>query len=121
MFRCAISLALACALTTIVHARDKWSLKTDDTSLTVAVNAGQLVIQSLSSTGVAPDWIGAAAPIRLPDHVFIGNISRPVHWKFAGSVKDRTGDETTLHFLCREPKLELLSIWQAHSGPGPVE
>ena len=121
MFRRAIPVALVSVLTNLLHAGDQWSLKTGDTSLTVAINADQLAIHSLSSTCDASDWIAASPPVPLPDHVFINHASRPVQWKFAGGVQNHTGDETRLRFISSEPKLELFSIWQARAGPGPVE
>jgi len=105
----------------MVHAQERWSLKTGDTSLTVTANAGQLAITSLSSTGGVADWIGRPVPVSLPDHVFINHASQSVHWKFFGNKRSHTVGETTLRFISGEPKLELLSIWQAQSGPGPVE
>lgn len=116
-----IQFALVFAITPIVHAQQRWPLKTADTSLTVTVNADELVITALSSTGGASNWIEGPARFPLLDHVFINNTSQPVHWKFLGKARGRTGDGTTLRFISSEPKLELFSIWQAQSGPGPVE
>ena len=121
MIRSCIRLSLVFAVTRMVHAQEQWSLKTGDTSLSVTANAGQLAITSLSPTGGAPDWIGAPVPVSLPDHLFINNASQAVHWKFSGNVGSHAVGETTLRFTSNEPKLELLSIWQAQSGPGPVE
>jgi alpha-galactosidase len=105
----------------MVRAQDRWSLKTSDTLLTVTANAGQLDITSLSDTAGDPDWIAGSVPVSLPDHIFINKASQPVHWKFWGNVGGHSVGETTLRFISSEPKLELLSIWQAQSGPGPVE
>ena len=121
MIRRAIPFALVCAMTPTVHALETWSLKTGDTALTVTVNAGQLAVTSLSSAGRAPDWIGTPVPVSLPDHVFLNHTSQFVRWKFMGNTGSHTGGGTTLRFISSEPKLELLSIWQAQSGPGPVE
>ena len=121
MIRSFIPFALVFAITPMVHAQERWSLMTGDTSLTVTANAGQLAITSLSAIGGAPDWIGGPVPVSLPDHVFINNASQSVHWKFLGKAGSHAVGETTLRFISSEPKLELLSIWQAQSGPGPVE
>src|SRR5437868_4069422 len=106
---------------TLVNARDQWSLKTGDTSLTVLVNANQLTIASLSSAGGAPNWVKKPVLIPLPDHVFRGSSVHPLHWKFSGVAERRGMGETTLRFVSDEPKLELLSIWQTQNGPGPIE
>ena len=105
----------------MLHAQEQLSLKTGDTWLTVTASAGQLAITSLSSTGGAPDWIGGPVLVSLPDHVFINNASQSVHWKFLGSAASHKVGETTLRFISSDPKLELLSIWHAQPGPGPVE
>src|SRR5665213_3865853 len=116
-----IQFALVLAVTPVVHAQQRWSLKTADTSLTVTANADQLAITSLSFTGNASNWIGRSVRFPLLDHIFTNNISQPVHWKFLGKLGSHTAGETTLQFISSEPKLELLSIWQAQPGPGPVE
>jgi alpha-galactosidase len=116
-----IQFVLVFVIAPIVDAQERWPLKTADTSLTVTANADQLAITSLSSTKGAPDWIGRPVPFSLLDHVFINNISQPVHWKFLGQARGRPVGETALKFISSEPKLELLSIWQAQPGPGPVE
>ena len=121
MIRSFIPFALVFAITPMVHAQERWSLMTGDTSLTVTANAGQLAITSLSAIGGAPDWIGGPVPVSLPVHVFINNASQSVHWKFLGKAGSHAVGGTTLRFISSEPKLELLSIWQAQSGPGPVE
>jgi hypothetical protein len=116
-----VRFALLFALTPLVHAQQRWSLETADTSVTVTVNAGQLAITSLCSIGEALDWIKGPVPISLPDHVFINHASQSVHWQFLGRAGNHTSGQTTLRFISTEPKLELLSIWRAQSGPGPVE
>ena len=114
-----IQFVLAFAITSAVHAQQRWSLKTADTSLTVTANAGELAITSLSSTGSASDWVGGPARFPLLDHVFINNTSQPVHWKFLGKVRSRTGGETTLRFRSSEPKLELAFHLAGAARPRP--
>jgi Melibiase/Glycosyl hydrolase family 36 C-terminal domain len=119
---CRLSLfALAFAFLPMAHARERWALRTGDTALTVATEGGALVMTLLSSTEGAPEWTGQFAPILLPDHVFVSNAIRSVQWKFSGSAARPARGETTLRFSSDSPKLELLSIWQAQPGPGPVE
>jgi alpha-galactosidase len=121
MIRSIIRFGLVFGITPFCHAQEQWSLKTADTAVTVTVSSGQLAITSLASTGDSPDWIGRKVSISLPDHVFINDTSRPLHWKFLGKAVGHTAGETTLQFISNEPKLELLSIWEAQPGPGPVE
>ncbi len=116
-----VRFAFVMAIAPLLHAQERWSLKNADTAVTLTVNASQLAITSLSPTEGAPDWIREAAPFSLPDHVFINNTSQPVRWKFSGGAVSQTADETTLRFASSEPALELLSIWQARPGAGPVE
>ncbi len=96
-------------------------MRTGDTALTVTASAGQLAITSLSPAGKPPDWIGEPVPMALPDHVFIDNAPRKLDWRFLGKAPHTATGETILRFVCREPELELLSIWQARPGAGPVE
>jgi hypothetical protein len=109
------------AITPMLQAQERWLLQTADTVLTVTADANQLAVTSLSSTGGAPDWIRRPVPVPLPDHVFISNTSQPVQWKFSGNAGSQTAGGTALRFVSSEPGLELLSIWQARPGPGPVE
>ena len=121
MIRNLIRFALILAITPAVHALERWSFNTGDTSLTVTCNADQLAIASLSSPGGTPGWIGKPVPVSLPAHVFINQASRSLRWKFSESTAKPTLGATTLRFISREPKMELLSIWQAQPGAGPIE
>ncbi len=116
-----VQLSFLLALLPLGHGQEQWTAKTGDTSLSVTARAGQLFITSLSGTGGALDWIARPVPVSLPAQVFINGAAQPVRWKFSGKADGRPESETTLRFISSEPKLELLSIWQAKSGPGPVE
>jgi len=105
----------------LVHAQEGLLVKTDDTSLSVKADAGRLTITSLASTEGARDWIKEAVPVSLPDHVFINNASQTLRWEFVKNTERHSMGQTIIRFTCSEPKLELFSIWQAESGPGPVE
>src|SRR5690348_4618102 len=109
------------AMATFVHAQEQWTLTTRDTSLTLAVNANQPTVTSLSSAGGAPKWVQKPVPVALPDHVFRQGQVRQLHWKFTGGVRTPAEGAVTLPFRCEDPKLELLSIWQCQDGPGPIE
>ncbi len=114
-------LALLLAIAPAVHAQERWTFKTADTRLTVMLRDGQPAVASLSSVETAPDWVGRPIPIPLPAHVFIHNESQPVRWEFEGIAAGQAVGEMRLRFVCSGPKLELLSIWRALPGPGPVE
>lgn len=109
-----------CAMATLAQAPGQWSLKTRDTALAVRVNANQPAITSLVAGG-APDWVRQPVPVPLPSQVFLGPTAQAVRWKFSGGTEGPAAGETTLRFVSDEPKLELLSIWRAQDGPGPIE
>jgi len=121
MIRRSIRLALLFSITLLVHAQEQSVFKTGDTSLTVTANAGQMTITSLTSPAGVPEWIPSSVPVSLPNQVFINNASQSLNWKFSAKTQSGTPGETTLQFICSEPKLELLSIWRAQAGPGPIE
>src|SRR3569832_1457747 len=98
--------------------QEHWSLKTSDTSLRVAVKADQLTLTSLSATGRAPDWIKTPVVVPFPDHIFLGGSAQPLHWKFSEGKEEHAANQTTLRFTSAEPRLELVSVWQAQNGPG---
>ncbi len=116
-----VQFAFVFSITSFAQAQERWSLNSGDTSLTVSAEGGQLTVVSLATAAEAPDWIGAPESVPLPDHVFINGDSHVVRWKYSGGQQGRTGGETTLQFRASDPELELLSIWETHPGPGPVE
>lgn len=116
-----LQILLVFGISSLSHARERWSVKSGDTLLTVSAEDGQLVVNSLAAADGAPGWIGAPTSLPLPDHVFIDGDSHAVRWQFSSARQSPTGGDTTLRFLADDPTLELLSIWRARSGPGPVE
>jgi len=112
---------MAFILTTAVRAQATLLLKTGDTWLTVTAAADQLAVASLQAAEAPGDWIQEPARIPLLDRVYVDHSPQPVHWQFTGQSADRRSGETTLKFLATDPKLELLSLWRARPGPGPVE
>jgi hypothetical protein len=112
-----IHLIILVALAPFGFAEENCSLKTADTTLMIRVEAGQLALTDLRSTGHC--WIAAESTLRLPDHVFANGQTHLVQWKF--NKKTAANGTTILRFVSVEPKLELRSVWTAHAGPGPVE
>ncbi len=101
-------------------AGEQWTLKNDDTSLGVMVKGDQLIVASLSARPLGANWAVAPSPFPLPGQIFIEGAGQAVRWRFSGKSKDSPG-RLNLRFTSAAPKLELVSIWQAHPGPGPIE
>jgi hypothetical protein len=121
MIRNLIGAAPLFAILVMARGQERWSFKTADTALNLRVSANQPVIMSLSPVGGSPDWLAGAVPIPLPDRAFVKRASQPLHWKFLGRAESSEAGETILRFTATGPNLELLSIWRAQSGPGPIE
>jgi alpha-galactosidase len=109
------------AIVGLAHSQDRWSFATSDTSLNLRVTANQPVITSLSPVGGGPEWLAGGVPVPLPDHAVVNHASQKLQWKFLGRAESPEAGETILRFASEEPNLELLSIWRAQPGPGPVE
>lgn len=104
------------------HAEEKLTLSTDDTFLEVVVQDGRPVITALRGKEADGkfNWAHKSSPLPLLDQVYVKGESRAPQWKFVRAEK--AGDtRQILHFTSKEPEMELLSIWEARSGPGPVE
>jgi hypothetical protein len=95
-----------------------WTLSTDDTELRLTVTGDAIGIVSLRDRAQKWNWVTKAAPVPMP--VLQG---RPdLKWVFLDAAEARTnGHGVTLRFACREPALEMRSVWRALRGPGPVE
>jgi hypothetical protein len=106
-----------------VGARHKaWTLATDDTQLTVGVTTNhQLCLFELSSVALGWNWTAAPSAFPLLERVDLAGKQYRTDWVFQGAAIDRSeGTKVTLRFTNQQPALELKSVWQAHSGPGPV-
>jgi hypothetical protein len=96
----------------------RWELKTDDTEIVLLVANNILYLAALQAPAGHGNWIGNALAVPFP-----GKISgQHLDWKFQDATVDSTqGTKVTLRFTCASPNLELLSVWWAHPGTGPVE
>jgi hypothetical protein len=104
-----------------IWAADSWPLSTDDTATVVAVEHGRPVLKRLGVPGGRSNWLPSGAPEILPPAVGSQGRSAPTNWKFQGGSLDSPGGKLTLRFTNADPALELLSIWRASPGRGPVE
>ncbi|MGO8700969.1 MAG: GH36 C-terminal domain-containing protein [Limisphaerales bacterium] len=112
-------------------AKARWTLSTDDTSLTISVSGNKLYIDALENPSQDWNWVPVASEVPLPGQnsirtveagVNTGNIDQTPHWTYAGVIDDKSdGNTVTLRFTSTNPALELKSVWRARPGPGPVE
>jgi alpha-galactosidase len=100
---------------------EQWTLKTDDTSLTLTVQDGKTVITELSSTKGKSNWLNAPTTEILLPSVAQGETSTQTQWKYEEGNFNAASGELTLRFSNARPSLELRSIWRARPGRGPVE
>ncbi|MCR4412288.1 MAG: alpha-galactosidase, partial [Thermoguttaceae bacterium] len=99
-----------------------WTLKTDDTQLTLGVTAsGELVVRELVCPASGRHWIANPVAFEFLREVETAGRCRPVTWRFAGaSLEDREGHKLTLRFECEDPAMEWTSQWRAWPGCGPI-
>ncbi|HVV72730.1 MAG TPA: alpha-galactosidase [Verrucomicrobiae bacterium] len=119
--RALLLLAAACAVVSPARAQRPWTVRTDDTTVRLTLSNDQLSVASLAPGAGTGNWLTTKNQLSLPDHIFSGNSSRPVQWRFVKANAEPRSGVLTFRFSSGEPKLELLSIWQARSGPGPIE
>ncbi len=105
----------------IAETNDSWRLNTEDTVIVVALQNGAPAITLLSSSRSEINWI--ATPVR---EDFLASVSAqgsvfPTDWRFADSSFDRAAGTLKLRFVNSSPNLELVSVWRARPGHGPVE
>ena len=99
----------------------KFTLRTEDTAITVGINAEQqLCVFEL----IGPDgwnWMQTPSVFPLLDRVDMGGVTTRPAWKCKKAmVADGVDAKLTLTFTCESPALELKSVWVARKGPGPV-
>ena len=101
--------------------QEKWILQTDDTRLSVGVGSDQkLYIYELSGPN-GWNWTTVPSIFPLVDSVEIDGKQISPEWKYSkGTVKKTDGISLTLIFTCKNPDMELRSVWEAFKGSGPV-
>jgi hypothetical protein len=102
--------------------REAWTLATDDTQLTVGVTADhKLCLFELSSSATGWNWTASGSALPLLDRVDMAGIQHRPDWVFQNGTVDRgDGTRVTLRFSNQHPALELISVWHARGGPGPI-
>ncbi|MBI1178589.1 alpha-galactosidase [bacterium] len=111
----------ALAFIPFAQAQERWTLKSDDTRLTVSAAGDHLKIASLEGADQKPAWISEPVDVPLPDHLFVNGVSKAANWRFSETSESPDQGTATLRFVSDDSSLELLSIWVAHPRPGPVE
>lgn len=101
------------------------TVETSDTSLRLEVSGSGLQVVSLSGSKGKTEWTPASARagmMPLVQTAVVAGKTLPLEWRlireadlpnpFSGHV---------FVFGCKEPKLELTSVWKGAKGPGPIE
>ena len=99
-----------------------WTLATDDTQLTLGVTAtGEIVVGELSCPKTGWNWITNPVALGLWPRVEVAGRQKTPDWRFMDAVLDESnGRKLTLRFTGDDPALEVVSIWHARKGPGPI-
>jgi len=99
----------------------QWTLRTADTIIGLQVGTDQRLYLSRLESAAGWNWTPVPSPIPLVSLVECGGGQRPLKWIFKNGAKDRRdGTSIIITFTNAEPALELVSVWQARRGPGPV-
>lgn len=101
-------------------AADRWSLKTADTQVDIAVMNGRPALTHLGATGDTHNWVGKPFEQPLMKTAAVGGKERTLSWEFTSARRER-GGRLVLAYSCAEPALALRSIWRAQAGHGPIE
>ena len=116
-----VTLLIAFAAQLPATAAPAWRLATQDTELTLTVQAGRPAINGLRVRGFRRNW--AARPLLEPllPAVEVNGAPVATDWKFQGAGWDAGKEQLALQFANLDPKLTLESVWRARPGRGPVE
>lgn len=112
-------------LSGIAWGADPIAVESDDTSVAVQVIDDRPAVVSLVVRANGFDWVGGAeraTAMGLIESAEVGGVAKPLHWKWQKDAdrKNRPGEKSFV-FACDDPALELVSAWEGHAGPGPVE
>jgi len=100
----------------------KWVLQTEDTKIVLGLNGrGQLSLFELINPGKGFNWVKSPSVMPFVRQADIGSDSFATNWKYKSATVDRkNGTTISLLFKNAHPALELISMWQARKGPGPI-
>jgi len=114
-------LLLLLAMEAPMAMKETWDLSTEDTAITIAVDAHQPFVTRLQDSRSHHDWIAGATPVPLMGRAWIGEREAKMDWRFERAVREPEQGRLVLVFANAQPKLALRSIWRARPGRGPVE
>ena len=99
-----------------------WTLKTEDTKLSLAIGSDQkLYISELSNPLAGWNWAKSPSLFPLISRIDIAGKEYIPNWIFKdGKMDNADGTKVTIHFINESPSMELTVCWQARSGPGPI-
>jgi len=99
-----------------------WTLKTDDTKLTLGIGKDQqLYLYELSSPGANWNWTSTPSPFPLMSRADVDGKRHEVKWTYQDAAVDSSdGMKVTIRFVSGTPAMELKSVWHARPGRGPV-
>ena len=103
------------------------SIHTQDTEVALearntGVRVAHLAAPSPTPAGRTVSEYGDSTETPFIDHVQIGGKTVPVHWRAVPPEQSNGAERIqSLRFTSDNPRLDLISIWEADDGPGPVE
>lgn len=112
--------SMSCAVRPSAHT---WTLNTEDTRITLGIaEDSRLCLQELRHPAGEHNWAETPATLAFMSQVDMAQAAgQQIHWAFQrAEVDNHQGQKVTLIFTCSQPALELLSIWQARPGHGPI-
>ena len=117
-----IGFSLVCTAYTSEKKGKSWTLKTDDTKLTISIGAdNNLYINELSNPNAGWNWIKSPSLFPLISRIDIAGKEYQPKWEYKYGILDKTdGTKVIIHFINENPSLELSICWHARSGPGPI-
>jgi hypothetical protein len=98
---------------------NKWTLKTDDTKLTLGVLSGKLCIFSISDPASKFNWTKIPSVFPLVKSFEHGGKEYTANWIFDKATLVEK-NKISFRFTNKNPSMELISEWQARKGAGPV-
>lgn len=100
---------------------DIHEIQTDDTLIQFACpyNSRPVTTVCRAVDPSKSNWIRKSSEVELPQAVEIEGRSRKVKWRYVGASS--TNRKTIFTYRSDNPNLMLISTWQYHPGPGPVE
>ena len=107
---------------TFVREPANWTIQTDDTKLTLGIGEDQkLYIYEFSNPAAGWNWTGVPSPFPLINRIDLAGKQYKTNWVYLdGQLDTKDGSRVTIHFINRDPAMELTVCWHARSGPGPV-